>query len=99
MSTMIEYLSAIKKYKRVIFLMGHGQSDSVSHLLDWRKTSHFEIELEVPKIKSSILKDLTCEDLIEKHAILDVMHYGVNIFKDFETKQIWLFFYSYKLTL
>jgi hypothetical protein len=42
-------------------------------------------ELEIPKIKRSVFKELTCEDMIERHAILDVMFYG-NVLKECKIK-------------
>lgn len=95
MSTLIEYLSKTKKYKRVFMLVGHGQSDSIANLLDYRSASHFEYELRNEKIKKSILKDLTCEDMVEKYAILDVMNYGKDIFEDIESRQICLIILTY----
>jgi hypothetical protein len=80
MSTILEYVSALKKFKRVFVLTGHGSADAISNLLDWRKSSHFSMELAIPGIKGSLLKDLTCEDLLERHTVLDVMHYGLDIF-------------------
>jgi hypothetical protein len=35
-----------------------------------------EVELQRPLIRGSILKDIGCEDLVERYAILDVMKYG-----------------------
>lgn len=52
------------------------QSDAIVNLLDNKSASHLKYELEIPKIKKTLFKDLTCEDLVERHAILDVMFYG-----------------------
>ena len=76
MATLIEYLAAKKGYKKVFGIFGNMQSDSIVDLIENRSASHLREELEVPKIKRSIFKELTCEDLIERHAILDVMFYG-----------------------
>ncbi|KAM3140761.1 hypothetical protein pb186bvf_007166 [Paramecium bursaria] len=78
-STIIEYLAVKKKYKKVFGLFGNAQSDSINDLLDNRKASHLENELQIPKIQRSILKDLTCEDLVERHAILDVIQENIII--------------------
>lgn len=76
MSTIIEYLAAKKTYKRVFGLVGNMSSDAIADLVDNRSASHLSAELEIPKIKRSYIKDLTCEDMVERHAILDVMYYG-----------------------
>ncbi|CAD8061843.1 unnamed protein product [Paramecium primaurelia] len=76
MTTLIEYLAAKKSYKRVFGILGNMQSDAIVNLLDNKSASHLRYELEIPKIKKTLFKDLTCEDLIERHAILDVMYYG-----------------------
>lgn len=88
MSTLIEYLSRTKKFKRVFMMVGHAQAEAIAHLLDHRAASHLEFELRTELIKRSVLKDVTCEDLVEKYAVLDVMHYGKHVFHDLDSKQI-----------
>lgn len=76
MTTLIEYLAAKKSYKKIFGIFGNMQSDSIVDLLENRSASHLRDELEIPKIKRTIFKELTCEDLVERHSILDVMFYG-----------------------
>ncbi|CAD8080373.1 unnamed protein product [Paramecium sonneborni] len=76
MTTLVEYLRANKSQKRIFALLGDMQSDAIVNLLGNKSASRLKFELEIPKIKRTLFKDLTCEDLIERHAILDVMYYG-----------------------
>ena len=64
--------------------MGFGQSESIENYLENRKVSHLADELNQIKPKSSLVKELTCEEIVEKHAILDVMHYGKDLFNEFK---------------
>ena len=86
-STLIEYLLRPKgfKGKNIVGLLGYGQSDSVAAYLNNRKTSHFDFELTSSEPQSSFIRDITGEEILEKHAIMDVMKYGSNILQEFDT--------------
>ena len=81
-STVIEYLLSPKvgfKGKKILGLLGYGQSDSVAVYLNNRNVSHFDVELTSPEPQGNIIRDITGEEVLEKHAIMDVMQYGENI--------------------
>jgi len=52
-----------------------------------RDVSHLADELMVVSPEGSILRDITCEEIIEKHALLDVMYYGKDILERIEDKE------------
>ena len=52
-----------------------------------KKVGHFSNELTSDVPKDTIIRDITCEEIIEKHAILDVMFHGKEIFDNFEEKK------------
>lgn len=76
MSTLIEFLIATKKHTRMTAFFGGCQSESVHEYLLNREISHLADELQVHPPKGNILRDITSEEIIEKHALLDVMYYG-----------------------
>lgn len=51
-----------------------------------REISHLADELMITSPKGSILRDITCEEIIEKHALIDVMYYGKDILDKLEDK-------------
>jgi len=86
-STLIEYLLSPKKVfkgKNILGLLGYSQSDSVAAYLNNRKVSHFDDELTSPEPQSNVIRDITGEEVLEKHAIMDVMQYGENILESVE---------------
>jgi len=55
--------------------------------LSCRKVSHFADELASRAPRHTIFREVTCEQLIEKHAMMDVLHFGKELFEGFEDKQ------------
>jgi len=84
-STLIEYLVTKKKYKRVTGLVGYLQSASIEKYLRNRSCSHLAIELTPTKIKHTKIADITVEEIVEKHSIIDVLMNGINILNDIES--------------
>lgn len=80
-ATMIEYLLRPKGYKgkHILGLLGYMQSDSVAVYLNNRKTSHFDFELTSSQPEGNFIRDITGEEVLEKHTIMDVMHYGIDV--------------------
>ncbi|KAL4498407.1 hypothetical protein ABPG72_013213 [Tetrahymena utriculariae] len=87
MSTLIEYLIATQKYKRMTAFLGQTQSESIHQYLLQRDISHLADELYVHPPKGSIIRDLTPEEIIEKHALLDAMYYGIDVLENLDLKQ------------
>ena len=85
-ATVIEYLLRPKgfKGKHILGLLGYVQSDSVPAYLNNRKTSHFDEELNSPEPEGNFMRDITGEEVLEKHAIMDVMHYGMGVLDGFD---------------
>jgi hypothetical protein len=86
MSTLMEYLIH-RKYKNVVAIMGNNQSDSVMKYLDNRKVHSIENELKITAEPENIIKGHLPEEIIEKHALMDVMLYGKDIFEIMEDIQ------------
>lgn len=82
MVTMLEYL--LKRYERITVLVGYAQSDSILTLFNNRKVSSLEKELQQVSVKNNFVNELSPEEIIEKHSILDVMFYGKDIIENME---------------
>ncbi|KRX06902.1 hypothetical protein PPERSA_11547 [Pseudocohnilembus persalinus] len=83
MATVLQALHA-KKFKNITCFLGNTQSDSLAEILSHRKTHHLADELAPAKVKHSLVRDITAEEIVEKHSILDVLMHGKDIVQDFE---------------
>lgn len=79
MATVLEYMVALKNWKRITCFNGFTQSDSIEQYLQKRKVSHFIEELTPTKVANTVLGDINCGEILEKHSILDVMMHGASI--------------------
>lgn len=75
----MEYIIALKKYKRVTAFLGFTQSNSIEQYLGGRTVHHFAEDLSFEKPKHSVVRDITAEEIVEKHALLDVMLNGADV--------------------
>lgn len=64
------------EYKRLDVFTGMGQSQGVHALMERQKIKGMDYMLVPPKIKGSIIRDVSNVELIEKHAILDVITFA-----------------------
>lgn len=65
-----------KKFSRVDVFTGLGQSQSIHELIERQKIQSIEETLVAPKITGSLVRDVSNLELVEKHALLDVMTFG-----------------------
>jgi hypothetical protein len=84
MSTMFEYMIH-KGHKNILGLLGYNQSETLTEYLDKRKVSHFEDELKLEPMMTSIVRDIQGEEVLEKHALLDVLFHGDDVLKKMES--------------
>ena len=82
-STLFEYM-IYKKYNNIISFVGMNQSVSLTKYLDNRKVSSLEKELKIKEPLQSIVRDFQGEEIVEKHAILDLMYQGKDILEDID---------------
>ena len=81
--TLFEYMIH-KGYKDIFALVGYNQSETIKEYLDKRRVSNLEEELKVTEPQGTIIRDLQGEEVLEKHAILDVMLHGVELMNNIE---------------
>ena len=82
-STLLEYLIH-RKYNNILAIVGNGQAQSIMEYLDQRKVSTFEKELEITPPMKHIIKGVQGEEIVEKHALLDVLFHGKDILQEIE---------------
>lgn len=85
-ATLINYILKPKgfKGKNIFALLGYLQSDSVASYLNSRTPSNFDLELTSPEPVNNFIREVTSEEVLEKHAIFDVMQQGIFVLQEFE---------------
>lgn len=79
MFMLIEFIAALKKYKRVLVLTGVMENQGTKEYLE-NKTMGTILESILPSPpEGSILREIDNFEVIEKHCLLDVMEFGEQI--------------------
>ena len=77
--------------KKIVAFLGFGQNISVQHYLSLTDQKLININLEdtliSPPPNPPLFRDLTAEEILEKHSVLDVLLYGRTIFKNIHKKE------------
>jgi hypothetical protein len=76
MATLLEYIAAVGKHKKIVMLAGLLQAEAVLLYLKNRSVSSILADLLPPKPQGSIMRDISGHEVVEKHCLLDVLQYG-----------------------
>lgn len=79
MATLLEYIAAVFKHRRVLMLTGLFQAEAVPLYLNNRSVSSILADLLPPKPQGTIMRDVSVHEVVEKHCLLDVLQHGQSL--------------------
>mmetsp|Transcript_2881 Transcript_2881/g.3061 ORF Transcript_2881/g.3061 Transcript_2881/m.3061 type:complete len:304 (-) Transcript_2881:1698-2609(-) len=83
MSAVLDALTMTGKFKNIVCIVGLGQQETLPHYLRNRTEKSLMKELEPKVLKNSLIRgDDTCEVLVDKHTLLDILFHGKGVFDE-----------------